>query len=132
MITELTDNCIGVGVPLDATDFQTHVLGGIQKLVFSSQIQDPLKCGGDMLRLPDGSWELIGLAKDLTEDQWREVVELMKYKEIDKLYYSFSYKIYGKVKPGGAYGTQKSIESGLSLLKSKSINPDTTVILKHK
>lgn len=62
-------------IPEDASAIETHVAGGIQKIVFSSKIQDPAQCGGDMIALPPGNWEIIRTTKECTEEQAKEMVK---------------------------------------------------------
>lgn len=64
-----TPKCLLVEVPEDSSDLKIHYLGEIPKLVFSSKIQDPLKCGGDMIHLPPASYGEPVLASEANEAQ---------------------------------------------------------------
>lgn len=87
-----------VEVPEDASDFVIHTLSLIgtespyDKLVFSSRIQDPCKCGGDMIILPTGNWQYITTSELISEEQCKEIVEadiLGGYKEYSNDEYDF-------------------------------------------
>src|SRR5688572_11502540 len=112
-ITPLTDKSLAVCVPLDATDFAIHHLDDCSKLVFSSAIQDPLKVGGDMIRIPLAEYEIIGLADKLNEEDWKKVIPVMKVGNRWSNY-NGDYPIW--------YHTAK--ESGLSLLTSKGLSKE--------
>lgn len=74
----------------------------------------------EMLPYVSGSWSIIGLGKDLSEEQWKEIVER-------SLVMSIKYKDYECVKSSFHTATQ----SGLSWLKS--LNADENyLILKQQ
>lgn len=105
-ITQLNERSIAVEIPEDAADFNLHYLEqagewDVPKLVFSSEIQDPLKCGGDMLRLPPGSWSILGKGDQIMENTWQDI--------------GFGNSVIGK-----------------EFLKSRNIDPSTTLILKKQ
>lgn len=74
---QLREQYWAVEVPEDAKDFALHHLGDIQKLVFTSAIQDPLGCGGDMTILGPGTWEIICTSKEATEEQAACIVQVI-------------------------------------------------------
>lgn len=134
-ITQLTEDCIAVVVPQDASDFKTHYSthhtnDDVEKLVFSSEIQDPLKCGGDMLHLPAGQWEILGKGDSLTEEQWVWVAtQVVGWSSVIYHNHTASGRDYRDIVEA-AFST--ATESGLSLLKSKGLKPENTLILKRK
>ena len=73
-VHQLTSKAIGVaGLPEDASDlnlhYSTHFTNDdVFKLFFSSDFHDPLKCGGDMMPLPPGPWEI--LCAECIEARW--------------------------------------------------------------
>lgn len=71
-MTQLTENVFAVEVPEDATDIVVH--NEPPKIIFTSKIQDPAQCGGDMIRLPPGSWQFICTTKEATEQQAKGIV----------------------------------------------------------
>ena len=75
-MTHLREQFWAVEVPKDAKDFALHHLGDIQKLVFTSATQDPLGCGGDMIILGPGTWEIVCTSKEATEDDCAIIVGL--------------------------------------------------------
>ena len=82
--------------------------------------------GLDFKRLPEGTWSILGLSSDLTEDQWMEVVEKYHLQEKYKDYFTQpNSDLCAAFCP--VFSTAK--ESGYSLLKSLSLDPDTTLIL---
>lgn len=121
MITELTDSCIGVKV---AEKIHSPIILKNELSYYTPRALSPIKIYDD---LPLGSWELIGLAKDLTEDQWKGVVEVLNTFVGDN-----GQRIDVFVDYDNNFECDTAAESGLSLLKSKSLNPGTTLILKRK
>jgi hypothetical protein len=108
-----------IDVPEDATDIKTHILDGITKIVFSSSIQDPLRCGGDMLRLPPGSWTIV----EQTEEGAAKIVE----KDEDGYYKNYNWKSWHS---DSVCGT--ALESLHSWIRSQGKEPDEVVIVKKK
>lgn len=74
--------------------------------------------------LPPGSYTLVGLGSELTEEQWKEIIE-DTWESGD--FIGWSFRDYSD--KHSTFDT--ATESGLSLLKSKSLSPNTTVILKN-
>jgi len=90
--------------------------------------------GGQSIRitLPPGTWQIIGKASELLGSQVKEIVEQVRYKLIDRLYYETSYKRYGKYSAGAASVYEKAIESFQSLLASHDLKASETLILKRE
>jgi hypothetical protein len=108
-----------VEVPEDAKQFQ--VLNEYNVLWY----QMPIIRGKSSKELPSGQWEIIGRASELTEDHWDEIVENKWDDYADGMWW----KIYDSDQD--EWGMCPT-ESGLSLIKSHSMNPSTTLILKIK
>lgn len=70
--------------------------------------------------LPPGNWQVIGLAKDCTEEDWKKIVRYIPYGNLDRwVDYEFKDSVCYKAK-----------ESGFSLLKSKGLSESNTLIIK--
>jgi hypothetical protein len=106
-----------IDVPEDATDIKTHILDGITKIVFSSSIQDPLRCGGDMLRLPPGSWTIV----EQTEEGAAKIMPSKPHE--DQLFYTHD-------------NTPETFETAIdalhSWIRSQGKEPKTSIILKKE
>lgn len=76
---------------------------------------------GNSWELPKGTWILLGKANDLTETEWRNV-DLDKCKNFPDNFW----RLYDM---DDIYVSDNAKDSGLSLLKSKSLDPSTSVIL---
>lgn len=120
---QLTNNHWAVEVPDDASHIKIHDSYQCSKIVFSSDIQDPLKCGGDMIRIPPGSWQYLFTTKGCTEEDARKVVRkeaggFVDY-EKDNFHNDIPY----------TYASQ----SLYALLASKSLDPDKNyaILLKQ-
>lgn len=133
MIHQLTEDTIAVTVPEDAADIvcSSDDDGHDPILVFTSEIQDPLHCGGDILKLPPGNWDMIGKASELTPSDWEKVIPV-HYSNTDAMgefpliwYRNYNY-------PNEKVFTAFAHESGLSLLRKHNLNPETTIILKKQ
>jgi hypothetical protein len=110
-------------VPEDAKDFALHHLGDIQKLVFTSAIQDPLGCGGDMTILPPGTWEIVCTSKEATEEQAAQIVERD----------GNGYKDYAAGPPENDYGDFVLASNSLnSLLTSKGCDLKNNYLILKK
>jgi len=70
---------------------------------------------------PSGSWQLLGLAKDLKEDDWKKIV---------RCYGLVMWTNYTHTETGKLF-LDTATESGLSLLSKHNLKPETTVILKQ-
>lgn len=75
-MVELRDNIYAVEVPDDAAAIAIHNLGTYSKLVFTSSLQDPLGCGGDMLPIEFGNWQFLFTTKEATEDRAANIVQI--------------------------------------------------------
>lgn len=64
-----------IEIPIDACNFKMHFSINY-KLVFSSEIQDPLNVGGDMLVLPEINYryKILGKLSDLTDEELEEII----------------------------------------------------------
>lgn len=106
-------------VPANAKEFRNHgTYISYEYDVFEGDIgcrQGWIDC----LDLPAGQWELIGLAKDLTEDQWKGIIERWD---------SGKYNDYMR----HLACVDTATESGHSLLAKYKLNKETSVILKLK
>lgn len=78
-MVELLLDVLCLEVPVDATAFVIHRVDwaeeSYEKVVFSSRIQDPLKCGGDMVYIGPGSYSILFTTLSCTEEQAASVVE---------------------------------------------------------
>lgn len=121
----LLNNYHAAEVPEDISDPALHWLNDIQKLVFTSEIQDPLGCGGDMIRLPPGTWEIVCTSKGITRDhaheivQWFEIAGQTGYRD-----YSFTDDL--------RYPFIDPLNSFISLLASKGCDLNKTYLIIKK
>ncbi len=67
-LTEYGD-LLFVEVPKDVKDIVNYEVDNIPKMAYSTIAQDPFDCGGDLIHLPPGSWELIGLTNSMGESE---------------------------------------------------------------
>ncbi len=104
-----------VTVPEDAHDFM------IDDELFYKAYYMGLENIGQMIKLPSGSWQLLGLAKDLTPNQWNDIVEKIKLPLL------VMYKNYERK----SNMLHSPVQSGFSLLSKHNLKPETTVILKQ-
>lgn len=118
-MTQITGNIWAEGIPADATDIVIH--NDPPKIVFSSKIQDPAQCGGDMISLPPGTYRFLFTTKTATEEDARKVVRELpvgaRYEN-----YNGDYPVW--------YHTGK--ESLHSLLRSKNLDPKNNYALIEK
>jgi hypothetical protein len=127
MIHTLTESAKAIDVSEDAKDFATHELNGYTKLVFSSVSQDPLKCGGDMIYVGQGNWEILGKPASITNTDWFKIVDKFN----NGSYRDYEHKNFDSCDEYlPMYLTAQ--ESGQSLLKSKNVNPESVIILIKK
>lgn len=110
-----TGTWVFVEVPVNAKQLKVATDNeGFTRLWFGL----PIIRGFSQVELPEGhAYTLIGKADSLTEDQWKQIVGV------------WSSGIYNYENPPVKVETAK--ESGLSLLKSQGMEPDTCVILKQ-
>lgn len=74
---QLTDKHYAVEVPEDARHIKLHNYDTYSKIVFSSAMQDPFNCGGDMITMERGNWQFLFTTKGCTEEQAASVVQLI-------------------------------------------------------
>lgn len=100
-------------------------IGTDKKLYVSyGQIDDSV----DDVILPKGNYSIIGLGKDLTEEQWKGIVDFIVESDGAPTPYTEFYEYYKNYCGNGKYII--ATESGHSLLKANNLNPNTTLILK--
>lgn len=118
MITVLTDKAASIQWAKDAIKARIDKAGYV---IF--EMKEPGINGEyyyDDQKPLEGKWKILGKSSELTEDQWREVVEkIMPFGRVER------WKDY-EFTESGFY---TAIESGQSLLKSKNLEPETTLIL---
>jgi len=128
MIHELTDRSIAVEVPEGAWRFYSNngIASGKIGMDVSERLEDgSLRMYAHKCDLPPGSWSILGKGNEITEEQWKTIVGIEWFEDDDEYFYI--YEPDGKVRSNLFYDT--AIESGLSLLKSKSLNPESIIIL---
>ncbi len=125
-ITQLTPKAIGVTVPVDAHSF--YLIDAANKDNVQGLFWENDKPSPPWIVLPDGNYSILGLGDKLSEEQWKEVLEgeEVKYAGISV------WPDYTKEHHSWEAMPDTAKESGLSLLKSLSLTPETTLILiKH-
>jgi hypothetical protein len=119
-MTQLTDNGIfSIQIPLDATDIVLH--NDPPKLVFSSAIQDPAQCGGDIIALSPGSYEFLFCTESASEDDARKVVVAhgKHFRDYERNFYTRPLTVF------------TALESLQGLLRSKGCEGNHAIIKKH-
>lgn len=125
-IVELTDGVIGVVVP--ESSYMWTVVGN--ELLMVPHIG--LSARKKYYDLPPGQWQILGLGNQLTEEQWKGIVGIshenvkIDWDVVEEWVYGNIYKDY-ELKDSLYY---TATESGLSLLTSKGLKPQNTLILK--
>lgn len=117
MITELTSKAIAVTIPEDA-NIETAFIASERyspTLVYKTKTS----LTSVHISLPLGNWQILDRADWLEEDQWKGIVAYIPYGNLQR------WRDYS----GNESFCLSATESGLSLLKSKGLNPDTTLIL---
>lgn len=122
-IIQLTENTIGIVVPKGSGGFsvwkaQNSLRGYKKGDLYFGYIFNGKAC---TIHLPKGEWELPGLADQLSEEQWKGVVEVIEGDE--GFYHNYDLTTFREV-----YAT----ESGHSLLRKHNLEKETTVLLKRK
>lgn len=127
-VIHLLDGVIGVVVPDDANSFGIDHTGDIF-YEYDVVANENMRTGWIGLQsLPPGQWQILGLGHQLTEEQWKGIVERQRGQGL-----YWHYNIRGSsLGQYGAFLLDTATKSGLSLLKSKSLDPSTTLILKRK
>lgn len=105
-----------VEVPDDATNIVVH--NNLPMIVFESEICNPEKLGGDIIRLPSGStYTFLFTTKQGREEDWKGVVEY----EINPMDdFIEGYLDYERGEPW--YTKDTATESGLSLQKENGMD----------
>lgn len=123
-ITVLNEKAIAVHVTETANNFSIYE----QELMFTDKKpDDPYPLGLDDLDgidLPPGSWQILGRPEEITEEQWKGIVDTYP----DDGCGGFAYMDYTSC----VNGFETAKESGLDLLKSKGLNPESIIILIKK
>ena len=119
-------NFMLIDVPKDAKSF---LIKGYW--LFYEHNFDRLGLGEDeMIDLPPGQWQIVGIASSLTEEQWKGIVE--KDTDFPNLPGLYKYYESGSLKDIQVSATAQAKTSGLSLLAAHGKKPSTTlVILKN-
>lgn len=110
-ITVLNEKAIAVNIP----EYQFHLLGS--RLFY----KEPMDRHFEHVVLPSGQWSLLGRPKEITEEQWKGIVDTYP----DDGCGGFAYMDYTSC----VNGFETAKESGLDLLKSKGLNPESIIIL---
>lgn len=80
-------------------------------------------------KLPEGQWSIVGKASEIGEEVWEQMVEYYTDECEGQIMHWSEFKNYEDEK--GEWFCIAT-ESGYSLLKSHSLNPDNCLILKMK
>lgn len=121
MITQLTERAIAIKVPEGSEMYTIHE----NKLLL-------LFSGGQSARkkwcdLPPGQWQILGIASELTEEDWKKVVELVGgWSNVIYYDYNTTARDYRDIVEA-AFKT--ATQSGQSLLASKNLPMESTLIL---
>lgn len=122
----VNDNILIVPVPDDSNSLEivdNNVSGGFCIMMLRGK--PDYAC--EYIQLPPGTWRIVGRAKELTEEQWRNVVR--KVFDSPTLYADFSNSL------GITYMPMfPATESGFSLLRSHGIDPESNplILIKEK
>jgi hypothetical protein len=116
-MTQLPNNHIGVQVPEGSDKF----------VLVASTFYSPsflyLQGFDKTIDLPPGKYSIVGLAIDLTEEDWYNIVEKGDSQHVDLFTH------YNSVPEMWLF---TATESGYSLLESKGLKKETTLILKQQ
>lgn len=120
------DNILIVPVPDDAHSFDTIKNPVVYGLCISMLRGYPdYAC--IHYNLPPGSWRIVGRAKELNEEQWGIFVKHDLGPMTNKIAgYDYANEVFG--------GCTTATESGMSLLRSLGIDPETNplILIKEK
>jgi hypothetical protein len=133
-IHKLTDKAIAFQIPKNAYGFRIDTGGYVCMKWEEDRVKDPLAEYYDEETLPPGQWSLLGKASELTEEQWRGIVDRDKRKTSNGLIEMeiSGFKDYERFGGSSIFRVKSTaIESGLSLLKSHNLAPETTLILTN-
>lgn len=123
IVNSLNEKAIAVEVPEDLSDPILSSVDGKQYIIADKGDSSNPEFYMSTEPLPPGSWSILGKGNELTEEQWNGIVEQIVVMSGDDLidgFKDYCDPVHGYVSP---------IPSGLSLLKSKGLNPTTTLIL---
>lgn len=112
---------LGVKVPEGAFNFQVHSDGALM------WFYDHFENGG--IKLPPGNWEPVGLASELRPEQWREIVSTHHSICISKEWMPVFTDYESENFKNGKW-ILSATNSGLSLIRSHKMEPETTFICK--
>ena len=98
-----------------------------QQEIRYNEMPSPGKFKSVSIKLPPGSWQLIGHAKDVTEEQAREICEVHDVRGKETFY-----KLYGSKYGCEMVATNTALQSFHSLLKANGYEVETTVMLLKK
>jgi hypothetical protein len=119
----LNEKAIAVTVPEDQKYFDLY--GGVDNTAVVYNIMTtPGAFKKVSIELPPGfTYSILGKGDGLDENQWKRVISPVK---------TFGYPSHGVIPQGAYQWFVYAKESGLSLLRSLSLNPEVTLILlKH-
>lgn len=82
----------------------------------------------------DGQWKIIGRASEIKEHGWQSLIEMNVVVHDNGHTWDEFYRDYNNPSQivVSEYSLQTATESGLSLIKSHSMNPSTTLLIKKK
>lgn len=136
MIHQLTPSCIAVTVPEDAKDPWMLERPDPQLAYYlpNKSFGEEGNMWSESIKLPPGNWKILGKGSDLSEEQWKGIVEAFTHKmgyfgdsnKAEKIVLYMNYMIERPVPVTFLYCDAK--DSGLSLLKSKGLNPDVLIL----
>lgn len=110
------DNILIVPVPEDARGFRIHIEKVDWLFFWTKTGWDDI----DSQQLPPGTWRIVGRFKELTEDDWHKIIggqlKQMPYPDFELVFNWFD----------------TATESGMSLLRSKGIDPESNPIILKK
>jgi hypothetical protein len=116
MIHELNSRAIAVDVPENSHGFKLAYYSGVTYLWY---LVPPLR-GYSSKELPEGDWQILGKASELTEEQAAGVVK----KDEDGYWINYNWKSWHSNST-----EDTALESFQSLLASKNIDPLKVIIL---
>lgn len=122
MITVLNDTTIAVTIPPEGNINNSYLWGSYnQYWVRYTDMPKPGKIRANEIKLPPGQWEILGRPLSITEDQWKGIVDSkLDGRELWQSYEN-TYTAF-----------HNATESGMSWIKSKSLDPLNIIILKKK
>lgn len=118
------NNHLFVEVPEDAKDISIErITTGLMDMTFL--------CLSRKTQIPNGQYSIVGLAKNLTEEQWEGIVEeWIVYSQGNVPDYFYRNYLKEEIVPSN-YSLYTKRESGLSLLKSLGLNGNVLILKKQ-